>query len=382
MGSGCLKSSSKASSCFTKLSDECVMYTGDPMTIGGVDICTGDTMAEVTAVILQNLLDLADSSGITVPDIVSNCSYVTGILANQDINLTTRLQVLYDAACDFNARITALENEVDPPITLDAPCLTLPESPTLNQVLQAIVTNGCQNKEDITNIYNQLADDTTENSILNAVVEIIGNKLLSQITSCQNNIVKTGTGSTAALQFIGQIPIGGTTFGSFNIAAFDNTGLGLASSGMCGWAICNGQNGTIDLRGFTVAGSNSPSIPGGALNAMVQPGLDTDLQNNIGARKGAYKVVLSASQIPNHFHVVTQNPHIHQYQGFDTTAGSSTVYPEDGVDQGGSIKFAKPTLTTQSANADITVGGVTGGSGVAHENRQPTYYGIWIQRIS
>lgn len=376
MGSGCTQQSSKRDSCFTKLSDECVLYTGEPLTIGGTQICTGDRMSEVTAVILQNLLDLAEADGITVPDIVSNCPYVTDILANKTTDLTVRLQTLYDAACDFNSRLVALETAVEPPYPFDLACLTPPSTISRDTILQAAITKICQNTADITTIFNQLADDTSEDSILNAVKDLIGNMLISQISSCANNIVKTGTGATATLQFTGQIPIGGTTFGNFNINAFDNTGLGIASAGMCGWAICNGLNGTFDMRGFTPAGSNSSAIPGGALNTMVQPGLDTDLQNNIGARKGAYKVTLSSSQLPNHQHTVTQQPHNHTAQG--VVDQNSPDYGNGGA----GMDHFKGTVTTSSTTIDIQVGGIVGGSGVAHENRPPTYYGIWIQRIS
>lgn len=377
MGSGCTQQSSKRDSCFTKLSDECVMYTGAPMTIGGTQICTGDRMAEVTAVILQNLLDLTEGEGITIPDIVVNCPYVTGILANQGIDLTSRLQVLYDAACDFNARLVALETAVEPPYPFDLGCLPTPTVVSRDTILQETITKTCENSASITNILNQLADDTSEESILNAVVELIGNKLLSQITSCQNNIVKTGSGATAALQFTGQIPIGGQFFSTkIPVSAFDSSGKGLASAGMCGWAIANGQNGTEDMRGFTAAGSNSSFIPGGSLNAMVQPGLDTDLQMNIGSAKGAYKVTLLPSQIPNHTHTVTQQPHSHTVNGI---VGQNS--PDFG-NGGAGYDLFQGSVTTSSTTIDLQVGGVTGGSGVAHENRPPTKYGMWIERIS
>lgn len=377
MGSGCTKSSSKASSCFTKLSDECVVYTGAPMTIGGIDICTNDTMAEVTAVILQNLLDLADGEGITIPDIVANCPYVTGILANKGISLTSRLQILYDAACNLDSRITILEAAVPPPASFDLKCLAPPTVISRDTVQQATIDKVCDINTQVTNILNQLADDTSDESLLNAVVELIGNKLLSQITSCQNNIVKTGSGATAALQFTGQIPIGGQFFSTkIPVAAFDISGKGLASAGMCGWAIANGNNGTEDMRGFTASGSNSPTIPGGALNAMVQPGLDTDLQMNIGSAKGAYKVTLLPSQIPNHTHTVTQQPHSHTVNGI---VGQNS--PDFG-NGGAGYDLFQGSVTTSSTTIDLQVGGVTGGSGVAHENRPPTKYGMWIERIS
>lgn len=94
---------------------------------------------------------------------------------------------------------------------------------------------------------------------------------------------------------------------SANLVAtnYDSTGLGKPGTSAWGWALCNGQNGTADLRGQFVVGVD-PS------NA------DYDTPGKTG---GANSVALSTAQLPAHSH--TSSNRITNQNGGD--AGSYTA---------------------------------------------------------
>jgi hypothetical protein len=67
---------------------------------------------------------------------------------------------------------------------------------------------------------------------------------------------------------------------------FDGSGLGKAGTRVQGWALCNGQNNTPDLRSRFVVGA----VPG------------SDYGNNTGATGGNNTVQLNINHIPAHTH--------------------------------------------------------------------------------
>lgn len=406
MGSGCQNNNSLTKTCPTVLSSNCVKYQGPPFP--QFDVCTGDLLTEDLEIILNKLADYATADGISIPTITGNCDYVTGILAGKDKNLSTLLQILFDSQCTLRELITQLQNESEEPFSFDLKCLTTPANPNRDQILQSTINQTCDNTSQITNILNQLANDTSDSDLLNAVQELIGNYLLSSINSCQNNIVKTGSGSTAQLNFIAQCPIGTILFGKYNVADFDNNGLGLASTGMCGWHIANGVGGTDDLRGFSIAGANS-GIPGGALLPMVNPSvqqgnsviLDPDLVNNIGSRKGSYKFTLTINNLPSHTHAVAPFSIAHSHKIFGTAQASNAknsqlwieAYPNNapaaGTPDNNNLDYHMMASTTgatvgqtstEGGNIQINVSNT--GNGTPVDNRPPTFYGMFIQRIA
>ncbi|MCW5900499.1 MAG: hypothetical protein KIT10_14640 [Flavobacteriales bacterium] len=93
------------------------------------------------------------------------------------------------------------------------------------------------------------------------------------------------------------VPMGGIVpyFGA--MTDFDATGLGLANSSMDGWAVCNGLNGTIDLRGMTPFGAtNVPSSGAPTPYAGIAEASDP------GDRVGADKKAITTNHLPAHTH--------------------------------------------------------------------------------
>jgi len=141
------------------------------------------------------------------------------------------------------------------------------------------------------------------------------------------------------------------------LTEFDNTGLGRWR--FKGWALANGLNGTVDLRGRFLVGYNDGASPG-----------DTDY-DTVGSTGGSKEHTLTIDEMPAHRH------------------GPATVSAgQDGLmrrSQVGENVTTSNTDTSQSGNEpDITEPPapipLTGG-GEAHENRPPYRVVVYIQKI-
>lgn len=370
MGSGCTKSN-VSNQCADPISDRCVLYTGEAIPVLG--ICTGDRLDEIEEVILNKLLEYAEGEGITLSEITGKCPFVTQFLVNSDKSLHSLIQGLFDNDCTLRQLITDLENGVEPPFSFDTKCLTVPTSANRNQIIQANINKTCELNTKVNDIIDQIGEITSqlgeddEGGINDAIQEIVGNTLLDSISACQQHIIqKTGAGKNAKLSFIGLPPPGTMLFGVYNIADFDSTGKGLASRGMCGWNVANGLNNTVDMRGFTAAGATN-GIPGPALKSQVQ-----GLSVSMNTRAGHNNVTLNSSQLPDHEHEVTQQPHSHTYEGSDYGK-----HPAGGTNDEARGQRNKQT---SSSVIDLQVKGLKGAFGQPVDVRQPTFYAMWIQR--
>ena len=130
-----------------------------------------------------------------------------------------------------------------------------------------------------------------------------------------------------------------------------------------GWNLCDGTNGTPDLRDRFIVGSGNTYSTG-----------DTG---------GADSVTLTEAQMPSHTHsgsslgTNTTGAHSHTFQ-HSSVAGSSWGY-----NVGGNSTSPWVTITTSTAgNHSHTITGNTGsaGSGAAHENRPPYYALAYIMK--
>jgi microcystin-dependent protein len=118
-----------------------------------------------------------------------------------------------------------------------------------------------------------------------------------------------------------------------------------------GWALCNGANGTPDLRDRFVVGAG--------------------LNYNPGNTGGSNSVTLTEGQMPYHNHGISDPGHYH-------SAGPFVPGGQSSVGGGGNISSGAVTLNTDIKTTGITVNS-TGGS-QAHENRPPYYALAYIMK--
>lgn len=143
-----------------------------------------------------------------------------------------------------------------------------------------------------------------------------------------------------------------------NVSSFNLT-TGLGSGAWTNWALCDGQNGTPNLKGRFIVGFDNSAVP------------DPDY-NNIGETGGEKQVTLSTNQIPAHEHVLAWAGNV----GGNELSGSenlATTYDANG-------EF-KSTLGGTNNTPNV---GKTGssGSGQAHENRPPYYVLAYVKKIA
>ena len=115
-------------------------------------------------------------------------------------------------------------------------------------------------------------------------------------------------------------------FGSLNV--FDSSGAGIGV-----WErifLCNGQNGTPDLRGRVVVGATSMGST--VMASEVDPAVTGNPAYDLNTTHGVNTITLTAAQIPTHTHndVVTAvlNPasHEHQVATLNDTDETSSSY--------------------------------------------------------
>ncbi len=182
------------------------------------------------------------------------------------------------------------------------------------------------------------------------------------------------------------------------------------STAPSGWAICDGSNGTPDLRARFIVGAGDGSGAGNSNYSV----------NNTG---GAESVTLTESQIPSHNHTFsgssshshTVNNHTHSFSGSGSQSHTHGFTGVGGNDHNQHTRHttvmrnrSNPTVYTaagntgvQSSTVSISISGNTGGSspgtnsqtvsisgntgnkggGSSHENRPPYYALMFIMKL-
>lgn len=130
-----------------------------------------------------------------------------------------------------------------------------------------------------------------------------------------------------------------------------------------GWALCDGQNGTPDLRDRFIVGA------GGSYN--------------VGNTGGSNTVTLNVNQIPSHNHSAggltarSAGDHRHGFWNYEilTSAGAGTTT--------GYFNGTYHWLTESAGEHTHTISGNTAstGGGQAHENRPPYYALAYIMKL-
>ena len=411
MGQGCNQGYSNL---FQKLvPDTGVKYTGQP--IPALGICTGDLLSEVESVILQYITNFTTGTGITIPgiDLTSgSCATLfTDCISccNTCTDLPCLLKCYYTAICTLYSEYTTLSTEVSSLLNgpYDIGCLqNIPSNASANQIIQELIKEFCS----LLGSFNDL--NTTVGNFSSGINTTIGTFLTNALTSCQGqSVLKVTNPNTANVQFsfMGAVPVGTILPIASSVAMSKfNSGLGIAGTDMCGWAIANGStyllpNGTSvtteNLTGLVPVGATipgtSPVYPSGA-------GTPTGSQPlTAGQKAGEFNHTLSGAEsaLSTHTHGVNDPGHYHNFvyapmNHVVTISGSTnSIATENSFGAAGTKYTGNGTDPSTASNPSITAYIAKTGSNItiqaaggtpatnAHNNMQPYVALVYIQRV-
>mgnify|MGYP000952619199 CR=1 FL=1 len=351
--------------CPKPTTDRCVEYTGEDIPLLG--ICTGDILLEVEQAIIEKLLTALDGTGITFENLTIDCDFLKDIIDGKDENLANIIKALVEGECTLRELVQDLQDKVDAPFTVNAPCLTLSATPTRDEVLAKTAAKVCDISTSITTV---VEDYVKASELCDKVLQCIEDNQSSGETVVQEY---TKMPKYVYMAYDGPLSV------------FDSSGKGLASAGYDKVYLANGNNNTKDLRGRTITGANT-NVVGGTLDAAVDPSQSQNAGYSMapGAKKGEYTNALTEQNIAAHTHNATTSPHSHKTvgSGGETNLGSGTSI-QQGYSSGGNLGYSLKGSNngasmgkTSDATIDVTIS--SAGSGVPHNNVQPSYAAVWI----
>lgn len=282
--------------CTEIVSDQCIKYTGVDVPVLG--ILKGDSLSYVEQALITFLTATLDGSGITISleeDVY--CDLVSQYL--QECSTVTALDLfkaLVQAACDLQEQVDTIDATL---ATLnadyDVDCLDgVTDSSDTHDVVQAIITKLCEVDASLT----ALALDVDTNYVK-----------LSEF----NSLVAAYIASTATTTRYSSrmVPYSIVPYYGSLVGAFDISGAGIVGSAWENIYLCNGLNGTPDLRGRVPVGV-IVGVGGGALDSEVDPGASAFNTNYaLGTTAGTNSITLITTQIPTHNHTLTDPGHFH-----------------------------------------------------------------------
>jgi microcystin-dependent protein len=367
--------------CAETISDQCIKYTG--VDVPELGINNGDPLAAVEQAIIDFLVPAINGTGIkpiiddsyictVVRQYLPACTECTGFTLNEVLTAIIR------AACDLQTQVTANTNAIT---TLNANytigCLTgVTASSDTHDIVQAVINNLCNLNSAFTTLISTLP--TTYVSIASI------NTYISNYLNSQNflALAKDRMIPYAAIPYFGPLSNYPAVGDSFN----------LSGAGTGYWQkvyLCNGSNGTPDLRGRVLAGVTT-GMGGGPFNPVVNPSILGNPNYTVNGsgipitEYGANTVTLTTGQIPNHDHpgssVSINDPeHTHDILMSRTTGTpAAATYPTFTATPANIV-----TDTTEPAATGITASIIIEGEGGGgfHNNVQPSracYYIMYI----
>lgn len=353
--------------CVQTVSDECVRYTGINYAALGVE--TGDNLVSVEQAIMNALVPLLSGEGDAIALNIS-CPIVDLYLPAHTPNTQELFTATVSAICSLQAQIFTIDDVLT---ILNANytigCLTgVTASSDTHAIVQAIINKLCLTVTDLA----ALTLDVDTNYVKLADLDAL---IAAYIAS------QSGGGSNQ--QYLKMVPyVAYEYYGS--LTNFDGTGAGLNSAGFYKVYLCNGLNGTPDRRGRVGVGAIQ-NVPGGPLDAAVNPANIGNPNYAIFNTAGANTVTLIASQMPSHSHgatatstaSITPNPHSHTISYLNKGGG-------DGSNVIGS-QVSSNVKTTSSVNLSVavttSVTNANTGGGAAHANIQPVIAAYYIMYI-
>lgn len=409
MGSGCTSRGGSSAVLFQKNTpDTQVEYTGPA--IPALGICTGDLLSEVEAIVLQKIIDYSTGVGIHLVDIdLTQCDLfidqITCCGTGCD-DLPCLMDIVFKSLCILYEDIKDLQEAID---EMNGPynvaCLSgLGANPKLNEIIQELILEFCALVDRVGTLETLVASITANLSTN------IGNFMNSAISGCQTgSLVKSGTGASFTVAFKGFNPVGAIIMYGGSIAGiFDGTGLGVSPGPACGWALCNGNNSTVDMRGYKPIGVNDGSMGSGSQNNEVNNSINPGQNYSLNAHGGEIRHTLTPTEsaIAPHTHPVTDPGHDHfmrfkdRTSNFNTNGGTNHYVDFTGPVGSVSNDFTgwigsggAGSNTSNGANIAAKIGmsaaGISIGASTtpstptgAHENRDPYRSLYFIQRVA
>lgn len=324
--------------------DKCVKYTGPAVPILG--ICTGDSIFEVDEIIINQLLTIIDGTGITLEDVTLDCPLVEDLLDGEDKTLPNLIQVLLSAACETKESLDALYAQVNASFSISGGCLTLPVSPTRDQVLQAIVVKLCSVSTTVDTIFEDYVKASELCDLVTACIAVPPPSGVSQENLKMSKYI--------ASPYHGPLTV------------FDAAGTGISAMGYEKVYLCVGQTiGTFtlpDYRGRSPIGANT-NVPGGSMDSNVDPAVAANAGYSLvqGTKAGEYTHTLIIAENASHSHAVTDPGHFHNY-----SKGNVSSHPS-----GNATSAIRDTITdaTTTSVTNITLG--SSGGGQPHNTVHP-----------
>jgi len=371
--------------CTEVCSDKCVKYTGVDVPVLGIQ--NGDSLSFVEQSLITYLSSTLDGTGVF--PIVPSAAICPTVQNNLDecnpLSLNNYLKAIIESLCQIEETIGVIQEEV-PTEPYILGCLSVPgitDDPTVNTstdtqaVIQAVIDKVCEVQQSLNNFITYVNNTFVAISDINTYIENYINNNPTQ-TLINNRMV----------------PFSATPyFGS--LGNFDGSGAGIGD-----WDrifLCNGANGTPDLRGRVVVASTTGMPGGGGLDPAVVPVLGEVPDWSLGTTSGAYRVTLESSQIPPHTHVSTVTSslspasHTHKVVSLGTANTNDPVQTDQQIRQGystggnlgyglrGTSSPATNGLTsevTQTLNVGVSLANTGGGQD--HANWQPGYGAYYI----
>lgn len=358
--------------CTEIVSDKCVKYTG--VDVPALGITNGDTLLAVENAIVEFLVPMLNGEGIkpaisqsvicdTVKQYLPSCTVCTGFTLNEILVAVIR------AVCDLQEQINdvvASVEAIEAPYTTD--CLSgVTSSSNTHTVLQAVIDKLCDLDADLVALALDLSTNYVQITELDALIQdYLDNTGF-------NSLIKNRMVPYAVQPYYGPL------------SYFDGTGAGTGN-----WIdvyLCNGSNGTPDLRGRTLVGVTSGMF-GGALSAAVDPAIPGNpsytLSGSIppfsGSTTGANQITLTPNQMPSHTHVptvtstITPNPHKHTIVRASSDVDGTAFSPGTGT-------LGTGDTSEVSLSVNVNVSNAMTGGGESHSNTQPSiacYYIMYI----
>lgn len=364
--------------CAEIVSDKCVKYTG--VSIPSLGISNGDTLCSVEQALADFLITALNGTGI-YPAIDQQilCDLVSYNLPVNP-NIVDVVSALIKSVCDLQGQMTDVVEDVAAiNATYTLGCLP-PETDAedAHAVLQAVITKLCSLDTVISDLLLALPLTYVALADLDALIQQYLDTIV-QSSKMRNKMVPW-----AAQLFFGTLT-----------GKFDATGAGLVDTDWEDIYICNGNNGTPDMRG---------RVPVGVIDNMI--GLDTEVSPLVSASnpnyapwdtEGANTVTLDASTLPTHTHTaagssITDNGHSHYefnpvgvHVDVNANSYACSVDSWDGnYSYRVSASNSSPTVgksSTDTTGVTVNVVNDNTGQGLPHANIQPVmacYYIMYI----